>query len=77
MAILTWNECAARVCKLARFKADVTQSEMSRELKCCVENIRKFERGDNNNLAYFLLYMEKFNINYEDVRKEIERNGYR
>lgn len=48
-----------KICKEYRMSLGYLQSDVSRDTGYSIENISKFENGNNNNLKIFLWYLRK------------------
>ena len=46
-------------CKNFRLSLGILQSEVARDTGYSIENVSKFENGNNNNLKIFLWYIQK------------------
>ena len=60
--ILHMKEAFIKRCVMARKAKDVKISKVARDLECTSENIRKFERGQNNSLVIAYYYMKMFDV---------------
>ncbi len=56
-----------KICKDFRMSLGYLQSDVSKDTGYSIENISKFENGNNNNMKIFLWYLRKgLKIDYDD-----------
>jgi transcriptional regulator with XRE-family HTH domain len=55
-----------KACKDYRLSLGILQSEVAKDTGYSIENVSKFENGNNNNMKIFLWYLEK-GFRYEKV----------
>ena len=48
-----------KACKDFRVSLGILQSEVARDTGYSIENVSKFENGNNNNLKIFMWYVQK------------------
>jgi transcriptional regulator with XRE-family HTH domain len=48
-----------KACKDFRLSLGILQSEVARDTGYSIENVSKFENGNNNNMKIFLWYLQK------------------
>ena len=59
------EENIGKICKDFRMSQGYLQSDVSKDTGYSIENISKFENGNNNNMRIFLWYLRKgLKINY-------------
>lgn len=54
-----------KACKDFRISLGILQSEVARDTGYSIENVSKFENGNNNNLKIFMWYVQK-GFHYEE-----------
>ena len=55
-----------KACKDFRVSLGILQSEVAHDTGYSIENVSKFENGNNNNMKIFLWYLQKgLRIDYE------------
>lgn len=57
-----------KACKDFRISLGILQSEVARDTGYSIENVSKFENGNNNNLKIFMWYVQKgFHYDKEEI----------